>query len=146
MIYRSILCVTDESESLGRTAAAAGSLSKLAGIRLILLYVVEKWHNSDLVVTDSAEWKNVRDTWLGEGRQLLDRKEELLRSAGVYSIKKELRSGEKAYETVATAIEQNVSVIVAANYRSFSMRGLLANSFAKKLIEHTPCPILWVNE
>lgn len=146
MNYGSVLCITSDSEPLGKTDIEASKIAKMSGGRIILLYVVEKWRNSEFVVTDSPEWKTVHDNWLAEGMELLERKEELVRAQGLYSIKKELRSGEKAYETITVAVEQNVSMIVAPNYRSWSIQGLLANSFVDNLIAHAPCPILWVKE
>lgn len=144
--YGSVLCIAGDSEPLEKTEIEAAKIARLSGGRLILLHVVEKWRNSDFVTTDSPEWKAVHENWLAEGVALLEKKEELLRSLGLYSIKKVIRSGEKASETITVAVEQNVSMIVVPNYHSWSIKGLLANSFINDIVANSPCPVLWVNE
>jgi len=144
--YGSVLCVAGDSEPLEKTEIEAAKIARLSGGRLVLLHVVEKWRNSDFVTTDSPEWKAVHETWLAEALALLDKKEEFLRSQGLYSIKKVIRSGEKACETIAVAVEQNVSLIVIPNYHSWSIKGFLANAFTNDIIANSPCPVLWVNE
>lgn len=146
MEYGSVLCIAGDSEPLEKTELEAAKIAGTSGGRLILLNVVEKWRNSDFVVTDSPEWKAVHENWLSEAMGLLDKKEELLRSQGLYSIKKVVRSGEKAFETITVAVEQNVSLIVVPNYRTWSIKGFLATSFTNDIIAHSPCPVLWVNE
>lgn len=146
MEYRSVLCIAGDSEPLEKTELEAAKIAGMSGGRLILLNVVEKWRNLDFVTTDSPEWKAVHASWLAEGMDLLDRKEELLRSQGLYSIKKVVRSGEKACETITVAEEQNVNLIVVPNYRSWSIKGFLAHSFTNDIIANSPCPVLWVNE
>lgn len=144
--YGSVLCIAGDSEPLEKTEIEAAKIARLSGGRLILLHVVEKWRNSDFVTTDSPEWKAVHENWLAEGVALLEKKEELLRSLGLYSIKKVIRSGEKASETITVAVEQNVSMIVVPNYHSWSIKGLLAISFINDIVANSPCPVLWVNE
>lgn len=146
MQYGRILCITGDTETPGRAERAAADLSRLSGGRLILLYVVEKCYNTAFLASDSPGWKTVHEMWLSEARALLDRKEEVFRAEGCYSIKKEIRCGERAYETVGVAMEQGASIIIAPKHMGWSVRGLLANSFANELSEHSPCPILWVNE
>jgi nucleotide-binding universal stress UspA family protein len=146
MEYGSVLCIAGDSEPLEKTELEAAKIAGMSGGRLILLNVVEKWRNSDFVTTDSPEWKAVHESWLAEAMELLDKKEELLRSQGLYSIKKVVRSGEKAFETITVAVEQNVNLIVVPNYHSWSIKGFLANSFTNDIIAHSPCPVLWVNE
>lgn len=145
MEYGCVLCIASDEEQLGKTELEAAKIAGMSGGRLILLNVDEKWRNSDFVVTDSPEWKAVRENWLAEAMELLDKKEELLRSQGLYSIKKMVRSGEKAFEMITVAVEQNVSLIVVPNYHSW-IKGFLANSFTNDIIAHSPCPVLWVNE
>lgn len=142
--YRSVLCITGDSVPLVKTELEAAKIARMCGCRLILLHVVEKWRSSDLIVTDSPEWKAVLDSWLAEAMELLEKKEELLRSQGVYSIKKEVRSGERASETIAAAVEQSVSLLIVPNYHGW--KGLFSNSFTNEIINHAPCPVLWVNE
>jgi nucleotide-binding universal stress UspA family protein len=144
MEYRSVLCITGDSVPLEKTELEAAKVAGMCGCRLILLHVVERWRNTELLVTDSPEWQSVLENWLAEGMELLDKKEELLRSHGLYSIKKVVRGGEKASETLAVAAEQNVSIIVAPNYHGW--KGLLSNSFTHEIITNAPCPVLWVNE
>lgn len=146
MEYGKVLCIADDSDPLGKTELEAARIAGMSGGRLILLNVVEKWRNSDFVVTDSPEWKAVHDSWLAEAMELLDKKEELLRTQGLYSIKKVVRSGEKARETIMVAEEQNVNLIVVPNYRAWSIKGFLSNSFTNDIIANSPCPVLWVNE
>lgn len=146
MEYGCVLCIAGDSEPLEKTELEAAKIAGMSGGRLILLNVVEKWRNLDFVTTDSPEWKAVHASWLAEALALLDRKEELLRSQGLYSIKKVVRSGEKAFETIAVAVEQNVDMIVIPNYHSWSIKGFLAHSFTNDIIGHSPCPVLWVNE
>lgn len=146
MEYGSVLCIASDVEPLGKTELEAAKIAGMSGGRLVLLNVDEKWRNSDFVTTDSPEWMAVRENWLSEAMELLDKKEELLRTQGLHSIKKVVRSGEKAFETITVAVEQNVSLIVVPNYRSWSIKGFLANSFTNDIIANSPCPVLWVNE
>lgn len=146
MEYGKVLCIADDSEPLGKTELEAARIAGMSGGRLILLNVVEKWRNSDFITTDSPEWKAVHETWLAEGVALLDKKEELLRTQGLYSIKKVVRSGEKACETITVAEEQNVNLIVVPNYRGWSIKGFRASSFISDIVANSPCPVLWVNE
>lgn len=137
--------MTGEDVPLEPTEVEAARVAGICGCRLILLHVVERWRSSDLIVTDSPEWKAILDSWLSEAMGLLSKKEELLRSLGAYSIKKEVRSGEKAAETLAVAAEQNVSLIVLPNYHGW-IKSLVASSFTSEIMTRSPCPILWVSE
>ncbi len=145
MEYRSVLCVTGDSVPLEATELEAARIARMCDCWVILLHVVEKWRNSDLIVTDSPGWQLVLDTWLNEAMELLSKKEELLRAEGVYSIRKEVRCGEKAAETLAVASEQNVSLIVVPNYHGW-IKSFVASSFINEIITNSPCPVLWVNE
>ncbi len=107
---------------------------------------MERWFDASLVTTDSEGWKTVYENWMSDGRALLDRKEDLLKAEGFLPLKKELRNGEKACEMISVAMEQNVHLIVMPRYSVWSIRGILSSSLTNKLTEHSPCPILWVNE
>lgn len=141
-----IMCLVEDTETLGKTEMEAAKLSRLTGLRLILLYVMERWFDASLVTTDSEGWKTVYENWMSDGRALLDMKEDLIRAEGPLPIKKELRGGEKACEMISAAVEQNVHLIVMPRYRVWSIRGIISSSLTNKLIEYSPCPILWVNE
>lgn len=144
MIYKSVMCLVDDSEHLSKAETHAARICAMSGARLILLHVIEKWRNADFLVTNSAGWKTVYNKWMNEGQELLDRKEEQLRELGLYSIKKELRSGEKGYEMITVAIEQNAGLMVVDREKGWTLKHFLPSSFISKLIEHLPCPILWV--
>lgn len=144
MIYVNILCITDDSEEPGRREREAANLARMSGGRLILLYVIEKCHASAFLTTDSPEWKHIHEEWFAEARSLLDRKEAVFRAEGCYSIRQEIRCGEKTRETIDAACELGASVIVAPSYHN--LLGFLADSFVSALIEESPCPILWVDE
>lgn len=144
MTYSSILCITGDAEPPGRTEREAARLSRMAGGRLVLLYVIEKCYNSGFLTTDSPEWRSIHEEWIAEARGLLDRKEKLFRAEGCYSIKKEVRCGERAQQTLEAANELGASIIVAPSYHN--MLVFLSDSVVSTLIEQSPCPVLWINE
>lgn len=144
MRYSNILCITGDSEPPGRTEREAARLARMAGGRLILLYIIDKCYSSGFLATDSPEWRSIHEEWFAEARGLLDRKEELLRGAGCFSIKKEVRCGERAPAIMEAAEELGASVIVAPSYHNRLV--FLADSVVSMLIELSPCPVLWIDE
>lgn len=145
-MYGSILCLVEDSEGLCGPEKEAVMYSRLTGLRLVLLYVIEKVAESEMVATDSAGWQAVYDDWRREATALLERKEDLIRVEGPISIKYEIRGGNNAYEIISIATEQDVSMIVLPKSKAWVMGGLFSSHLANKLLEFSPCPVLWVND
>lgn len=55
-----------------------------------------------------------------------------------------VRFGERARETLEAADDLGVSMTVALRYDNILV--FLSDPFISTLIEHAPCPILWINE
>lgn len=144
MEYRCIVCPIDESGLSDKAEETAAYLSGLTGARLILVYVMRKWHDSEILVTDSEEWGKIRQQWLDDGRELLDREAERLRARGMRNIKTELRDGETAYEIIQIAFEQHASLIVMATERASLAEKLFGDSVSYNVTNKSPCPVLWV--
>ncbi len=145
-MYGSILCLVEDVEGLCGPEKEAAMLSRLTGLRLVLLYVIEKVAEAEMVATDSAGWQAVYDDWRKEALALLERKEDLIREEGPISIKREIRGGNNAYEIISIATEQEVSMIVLLKSKAWVMGGLFASHLANKLLEFSPCPVLWVDD
>lgn len=147
MEYRCILCpIVDDSDLSMRAEEMAAYLAKLSGARLILLYVMEKWYNSELLVTDSKEWQEIHRNWLAEGRGFLEKEAQKIKDAGVWNLKTELRDGEASYEILTVANEQYGDLIVMGDYSTSKVAKLFTGSVIDRVSRHSPCPILWVNE
>lgn len=140
MEYRSIICPINDSTLSEKGEETAAYLSKNSGARLILMHVVEKWHHSSYMATDSKEWNALHNEWLDDGRKLLEREEAKLKRVGVINIETVLREGDSAYEIIAVAKERRTDLIVMATHH-YSIVGRL---FIDRVTKKTPCPILWV--
>lgn len=141
-----ILCLVEDTEGLCGHEKEAAMLSRLGGLRLMLLFVIEKVAESEMVATDSKGWQAVYEDWRRDAAALLDRKEALIREQGPLTIKQEIRGGEEAYEILSVATEQETSMIVLPKSKAWIMGGIFSSHLANKLLEYSPCPVLWVND
>lgn len=147
MEYRCILCpIVDGSEISGKATDMAAYLAKISGARLILLYVMEKWYNAELLVTDSKEWQDIHKDWLNEGRGFLEQESGKLRDQGIWNIKTELRDGEASYEILTVANEQYADIIVMGDYSASKVKKFFTGTVIDRVSRHARCPILWVTE
>lgn len=144
MGYSAIICPIDGSERDLKPEEIAAYLSKTSGARLILLHVMKKWRDASLLVTNSAQWKNIHSSWLNEGKELLEKEADRLREEGVRSIKTELRDGELASEIVTVAGEHNADLIVMSSERPSSAFKFFKDHISDIIFDNAPCPILWV--
>ncbi|MBI5643746.1 MAG: universal stress protein [Deltaproteobacteria bacterium] len=144
MEYRCIVCPIDDSGFTLKAEETAAYLSQVTGARLVLVYVMQKWYNADVLVTDSEEWSAIHKRWLEEGQELLEREADKLRAKGVKFIKTELRDGETSYEIIQLAYEQHANLIVMATERASLAEKILGNSVSYNVTNNSPCPVLWV--
>jgi NNP family nitrate/nitrite transporter-like MFS transporter len=141
--YRIILFPVGGDSELGEQAIRqAAFLSKTTGATLALVHVDE--HSSQIsgMGADSAEFQSVREQWLQEGRDLLDREAGQLMKFGVQSIEKVLLEGRMAEEIAGLAAERNADLIVLASRRRSPMGQLLMGGHTYELFTKSPCPIL----
>ncbi len=141
--YRSIVCSVNDSSLSLKGEETAAYLSKLSGARLILLTVVNKWNKAEPMTTDSREWSDIHDMWLGEGRALLEKAEDNLREQGVINIETVLREGEIITEIIAEASKRKADLIVMSLHR-IPMKRFLPWSIMNKITRKAPCPVYWV--
>lgn len=145
MEYKNILCPLSGSEFSEKALDTATYIAKLSGARLILLHVVEKWYRSEPLVTDSAQWQDIHEQWLDEGRKLLEKYAARLKGEGVAHVETILEEGDAAHEIIARAKERNIDLLVIASHRHTVVGHLFAGSYMDKIINHIHCPVLWVS-
>lgn len=141
--YRSIVCPIYDSTLSIKGEEIAAYLSKLSGARLILLNVVDKWYNAEPMTTDSREWDDIHDTWIEEGRELLEKAECKLRGQGLNNIESIIREGEIIHEIIAEAIKRKADLIVMPLHR-IPMKRFLPWSIMNTITRKAPCPVYWV--
>ncbi|MBI5343980.1 MAG: universal stress protein [Deltaproteobacteria bacterium] len=146
MEYKSIVCPIDGSELTDKVIETAEYLSRLSGAGIILLNVVEKWYRAADMATDSPEWQNIHEEWLGQGRRLLDNAATKLKGMGVKHIETILADGDAAYEIVAAANKKNADLIIMATHRYSPVGKLFMGSVTSRVSKKSPCPILWLFE
>ncbi len=141
--YRSIVCPINESALSSKGEAVAAYLSRLSGARLILLTVINKWKSAEPMTTDSREWSDIHNMWIGEGLELLDKAEDKLRGEGLNNIETVLREGETINEIIEEAKKRKADLIVMSLHR-IPMKRLLPWSIMNKITKEAPCPVYWV--
>ena len=128
--YERILVPHDGSEMSDRALRHAVYLSKMSGTEIVILHVIERTGN-----------------FLGrtneEGiRQMLEKRTNLCRKAGVKEVSYIIRSGRPADEIVRLVGERYYDLIVMASSRISSTIRIILGSNAKRVLDSVPKPIL----
>jgi NNP family nitrate/nitrite transporter-like MFS transporter len=142
--FHSIIYPVGHSELAEKAGQVAAKMAKMSGAKLVLLFVEDKWHQSGSVVTDSAEWQQIREGWLKEGNELLAVEKERMTKLGVEHVETQIRSGDVAAEVVAAAKEQDAELIVLASHVTSPLGKLLMGSRTFDIFKQATCPILRV--
>jgi len=144
MDYRTVICPVDGTELSENALQHAAYISKFSGAKIVLLHVMEKWRRAGHIVTDSAEWNAIHKDWLNEGRTVLERDAEKLRTMGASHVDTVLREGEAAHEIINVAEENKADLIVMSTHRYTPIGKLFAGSVTDNVTRKAPCPVLWV--
>jgi len=70
----------------------------MSGAQLTLLYVEEKWYGAEGMATNSSQWQQIREAWIKEGQDILDREVARFSKLDVKNLRTELRQGNIADE------------------------------------------------
>ncbi len=140
--FQSFIYPIGNSELAEKTRVLAANLCKSSGAKLVLLYVEGRWHSSENVVTDSKEWMQIRDTWVSEGKKILEDESQKLQAMNLKGIEIEIRHGEIAEEIVAAAEERNADMIILASHQTSPIGSLLMGSRTYNIFKKAKCPIL----
>lgn len=141
-VYKNIIYPVGNSELGEKGALVASQICKMSGAQLTLLYVEEKWSNSGSLTTDSPEWQQVRETWLKEGQDILERELERFKKLEVTNLKLELREGDVASEIMASATDNHADMIILTSHKISPIGKLLMGSRTFDVFKNATCPIL----
>lgn len=144
MDYRTVICPVDGTELSEKALKHAAYISKVSGAKIVLLHIMEKWRRAGHIVTDSEEWNSIHKDWLNEGRAVLEKDAEKLRTMGAVHVDTVLREGEAAHEIVALAEENKADLIVMSTHRYSPIGKLFAGSITDNVTRKAPCPVLWI--
>ena len=135
--YERILVPHDGSEMSDRSLKHAVYLSKTCGAEIVILHVLERIGN-----TLGKSKENLTTITEADIRQLLEKRTELCKRAGVKEISYVIRGGRPADEIVNLIGERYYDLIVMASSRISSTMGIILGSNTKKILDSIAKPIL----
>jgi len=139
---KSIIYPVGNSQLAEKAGAKAAELAKATNSKLVLLYVEEKWHAAGQLQPQSEDFKQIRDTWIQEGKRVLSQESERLNKLGFYDIEQELRHGDVAQEIVEVSEERKAEMIILASHQYSPLGSLLMGSRTLDVFKKAQCPIL----
>ena len=128
--YERILVPHDGSEMSDRALRHAVYLSKMSGTEIVILHVIERTGNFLGRINEEGV------------RQMLEKRTNLCRKAGVKEVSYIIRSGRPADEIVRLVGERYYDLIVMASSRISSTIRIILGSNAKRVLDSVPKPIL----
>jgi nucleotide-binding universal stress UspA family protein len=128
--YERILVPHDGSEMSDRALRHAVYLSKMSGTEIVILHVIERTGNFLGRINEEGI------------RQMLEKRTNLCRKAGVKEVSYIIRSGRPADEIVRLVGERYYDLIVMASSRISSTIRIILGSNAKRVLDSVPKPIL----
>ena len=128
--YVRILVPHDGSEMSDRALRHAVYLSKMSGTEIVILHVIERTGNFLGRINEEGI------------RQMLEKRTNLCRKAGVKEVSYIIRSGRPADEIVRLVGERYYDLIVMASSRISSTIRIILGSNAKRVLDSVPKPIL----
>jgi NNP family nitrate/nitrite transporter-like MFS transporter len=140
--FKTFIYPVGNSQLAEKAREVAANLCKLSSAKLVLLYVESRWNNSESVATNSKEWENIRETWIVEGKKMLEKESEKLQSMHVGNIELEIRHGDVAEEVIAAAAERKADMIILASHQTSPIGSLLMGSRTYDIFKKTACPII----
>lgn len=139
---KTLIYPVGNSQLADKATQVAGNLCKVTGAKLVLLYVENRWHGLETILTNSKEWDQIRDNWVNEGKKLLEKESKRLLAMNVPNIEMEIRHGDVAQEIVEAANERKADMIVLASHNMSPMGSLLMGSRTYEVFKKASCPIL----
>ena len=94
------------------------------------------------MATQTDEWKQIRETWIEEGKNLLAREAERMHKLDFHNIELELRHGDVAQEIVNSAEEHKADMIILASHQPSPIGQLLMGSRTFDVFKKAQVPIL----
>ena len=128
--YERILVPHDGSEMSDRALRHAVYLSKMSGTEIVILHVIERTGNFLGRINEEGI------------RQMLEKRTNLCRKAGVKEVSYIIRSGRPADEIVRLVGERYYDLIVMASSRISSTIRIILGSNAKRVLDSVAKPIL----
>ena len=127
--YERILVPHDGSEMSDRALRHAVYLSKMSGTEIVILHVIERTGNFLGRINEEGV------------RQMLEKRTNLCRKAGVKEVSYIIRSGRPADEIVRLVGERYYDLIVMASSRISSTIRIILDSNAKRMLDSVAKPI-----
>ena len=141
-IYRNIIYPIGNSDLADKARQQAAYLAKSTGANLVLLYVNEKSHSTGILATDSAQFAQVKESWIAEGKRILLDEAQKLKDLDVQNVEAVFGQGDVASEITTIAKEKNAELILLASHKASPLGKLLMGSRTYDVFLETPCPVL----
>jgi NNP family nitrate/nitrite transporter-like MFS transporter len=138
---KSIVYPVGHSELAQKAAENVAMLCSGKDTKVVMLYVEERWSSAGAENSDSLEWKQIREQWVDEGKELLKSEKERLNKLGVENVEIEMRHGDVAREIIESAKSHQADLIVLASHQSSPAGQLLMGSRTYAIFKKATCPI-----
>jgi NNP family nitrate/nitrite transporter-like MFS transporter len=138
---KNIVYPVGHSELAEKAAENVAMLCSGKDTKVVMLYVEERWSSAGNENTDSPEWKQIREQWVDEGKELLRSEKERLNNLGVENVEIEMRHGDVAREIIESAKSHEADMIVLASHQTSPAGQLLMGSRTYAIFKKATCPI-----
>lgn len=142
LFMKTIVYPVGNSDLQEKARGIIANLCQMSGAKLVLIYVADKVNEAAPVMTDSPAWEEIRQQWIVEGRELLQKEASHLQKMKVQNIETEIRVGQVAKEVCRSASERNADMIVVASHKQSPMGSLLMGERTFGIFKEAQCPIL----
>lgn len=140
--YKNIIVPVGDSELAEKARKQAAYLAQSTGSKLLLVYVNEKFYSTGVLASDSPEWEKVREGWIKEGKDLLQKEVKKLHEMHVHNLEAIFCQGDVAHEIISLANERKAELIILASHKASPFGTLLMGSRTYNMFKEAPCPIL----
>lgn len=140
-MFERILIATDGSENSERAAKFGIELAKLAGGKLIAMYVADISRMAHL--PDDMLLFSIRELLIKEGNEAVEFIEKLAIEGGV-TCDKVVAEGIPSDEILDYASAEGISIIVLGNVGRTGLDKFLLGSVAEKIVRNSKIPVLIV--
>lgn len=140
--FKTFIYPVGNSELAEKTRLIAANLCKSSGAKIVLLFVEDRWHLTENVITNSKEWNQIKDNWVSEGKKFLEFESQKLQAMNVKDIEIEIRHGNVADEIIHAADEREADLIILASHQTSPVGSLLMGSRTYNIFKKANCPIL----
>ena len=140
-MFERILIATDGSENSERAAKFGIELAKLAGGKLIAMYVADISRMAHL--PDDMLLFSIRELLIKEGNEAVEFIEKLASEGGV-TCDKVVAEGIPSDEILDYASAEGISIIVLGNVGRTGLDKFLLGSVAEKIVRNSKIPVLIV--